>query len=173
MKNGYNVKLVSVSDTLSAISNDKSLMLFNIIALVGGDSSILMSRLNLTRKQYYSKISDLTNAGLIRRKTGRFLLTSFGKVVYEAHVLIGKAVQQIPQLKVIESIESTEFPDSELIKVIDTLITNDNIKQILINRQRYNNLENEKPLRQRAYSSIHKAVVRANNLSREHIEELR
>jgi hypothetical protein len=84
----------------------------------------------------------LTNAGLIRRKTGRFLLTSFGKVVYEAHVLIGKAVQQIPKLKAIDSIESAEFPNSELIKVIDTLITNNNIKQILINHQTFNNLEN-------------------------------
>ena len=158
-----NVKLVSVSDTLSAISNDKSLMLFNIIALAGGDSSILISRINLTRKQYYSKISDLTNAGLIRRKTGKFLLTSFGKVVYEAHVLIGKALQQISNLRAIDSIESAEFPNSELVKVIDTLITNDNIKQILINQQTYNNLENEKPLQQRAYSSVHKAVVRVNN----------
>jgi hypothetical protein len=113
-----------------------------------------MSRLNLTRKQYYSKISDLINAGLIRRKTGRFLLTSFGKVVYEAHVLIGKAVQQIPQLKAIDSIESAAFPNSELIKVIDTFITNDNIKQILINQQQYTNPENEKPLQQTAYSSV-------------------
>ena len=144
MKNGYNVKLVSVSDTLSAISNDKSLMLFNIVALVGGESSILISRLNLTRKQYYSRILDLTNAGLIHRKNGMYFLTSFGKVVYEAHVLIGKAVQQISKLKAIDSIESAEFPSSELIKVIDTLITNDNIKQILINQQTYNNLENEK-----------------------------
>jgi hypothetical protein len=159
MKNGYNVKLVSVSDILSAISNDKSLGLFNIIALAGGDSSILINRLNLTRKQYYSRISDLTNAGLIRRKTVKFVLTSFGRVVYEAHVLIGKAVQQIPMLKAIDSIEFAEFPNSELIKVIDALITNDNIKQILTNRQRYNNLENEKPLQQTAYSSVHKAVL--------------
>ena len=151
------VKLVSVSDTLSA--DDKSLMLFNIIALAGEDSSILISRLNLTRKQYYSRISDLTDAGLIRRKAGKFLLTSFGKVVNEAHVLIGKAVQQISNLSAIDSIESTEFPNSELVKVIDTLITNDNIKQILLNQQRYNNLENEKPLQQTAYSSVHKAVL--------------
>jgi predicted transcriptional regulator len=106
MKNGYNIKLVSVSDTLSAISDDKSLMLFNIIAIAGGDRNILMSRLNLTRKQYYSKISDLTNAGLIRRKTGKFLLTSLGKVV---HVLIGKAVQQISKLKAIDSIDLQNF----------------------------------------------------------------
>jgi hypothetical protein len=124
--------MVSVSDTLSAISNDKSLKLFNIIALTGGDSSILISRLNLTRKQYYSRISDLTNASLILRKNGKYFLTSFGKVVYEAHLLIGKAVQHLPKLKAIDSIESAEFPNSELINVIDTLITNDNIKEILI-----------------------------------------
>jgi len=134
--------MVSVSDVLSVISNDKALGLFNIIALAGGDSNILISRLNLTRKQYYSRILDLTNAGLINRKNGKYFLTSFGKVVYEAHVLIGKAVQQIPKLKAIDSIESAEFPNSELIKVIDTLITNDNIKQILINHQTFNNLEN-------------------------------
>ena len=46
--------MVSVSDTLGAISNDKSFVLFNTIALAGGDSSILISRLNLTLKQYCS-----------------------------------------------------------------------------------------------------------------------
>ena len=61
--------------------------------------------------------------------------------------------------KAIDSIEFAEFPNSELIKVIDNLITNDNIKQILTNRQRYNNLENEEPLQQTAYSSVHKAVL--------------
>jgi hypothetical protein len=135
--------MVSVSDVLSVISNDKSLGLFNIIALEGGDSSILISRLNLTRKQYYSRMLDLTNAGLISRKNGKYSLTSFGKVVYEAHILIGKAAQNISKLKAIDSIESAEFPSSELVKVIDTLITNDNIKQILINHQTFN-LTNEK-----------------------------
>jgi hypothetical protein len=52
--------MVSVSDSLSAISNDKSLVLFNTIALASEDSSILISRLELTRKQYYSRMSELT-----------------------------------------------------------------------------------------------------------------
>jgi hypothetical protein len=69
-------------------------------------------------------MSDLTNAGLILRKNGKYFLTSFGKVVYEAQELIGKAVQQSSKLKAIDSIESAEFPSSELSKVIDTLITN-------------------------------------------------
>ncbi|MGB6671086.1 MAG: hypothetical protein WBE34_01500, partial [Candidatus Nitrosopolaris sp.] len=70
--------MVSVSDSLSAISNDKSLVLFNTIALAIEDSSILISRLELTRKKYYSRMSELTKAGLIRRRSGKYFLTSFG-----------------------------------------------------------------------------------------------
>jgi len=136
--------MISVSDTLSAISNDKTLVLFNTIALAGGYSSILVKRLNLTRKQYYSRMSDLTNAGLILRKNGMYFLTSFGKVVYEAQELIGKAVQHLSKLKAIDSIESAEFPASELSKLINTLITNNELKEILIGRQ-CNNTENEIP----------------------------
>ena len=137
--------MVSVSDIIRAISNDKSLVLFNTIALAGEDSSIMISRLNLTRKQYYSKISELTNAGLIQRNNGKFFLTSLGKVAYEAHILIGQALQLLPKLKAIDSIESSEFPNSELIKVIDSLITDVSLKQILISSQGYNNIENKKP----------------------------
>jgi len=134
--------MISVSDTVSAISNDKSLVLFNTIALTGGNSGILISRLNLTRKQYYSRMSDLTNAGLILRKNGRYFLTSYGKVVYEAQELIGKAMQHLSKLKAIDSIESAEFPASELSKVINALITNKELKEILIGRK-CNNIENE------------------------------
>ena len=84
-------------------------------------------------------MSDLTNAGLILRKNGMYFLTSFGKVVYEAQELIGKAVQHLSKLKAIDSIESAEFPASELSKVIDTLIENREIKEILISAERYHN----------------------------------
>ena len=137
--------MVSVSDTLSAISDDKSLVLFNTIALASGDSSILISRLNLTRKQYYSRMSDLINAGLVRRMNGKYFVTSFGKVVYKAQELIGMAVQYSSKLKAIDSVESPEFPAAELSKIIDTLISNSEIKEILVSRQRNNNIpaENE------------------------------
>lgn len=124
--------MVLVSGVLSAISNDKSLVLFKTIALASGDSSILISRLNLTRKQYYSRMSDLTNAGVIRRKNGKYFLTSLGKVVYEAQELIGKAVEFY---SAVDSIETPKFPAAEVLKIIDSLIQNSRIKQILINAQ--------------------------------------
>jgi len=48
----------------------------------------------------------------------------------------------------------------KLVSVSDTLsaISND-IKQLLINQHTYNNLENEKPVQQRAYSSVHKIML--------------
>ena len=137
--------MVSISDTLSAISDDKSLVLFNTIALASGDSSILISRLNLTRKHYYSRMSGLVNAGLITKKNVKYFLTSFGKVVHKAQELIGMAVQYSSKLQAIDSVESPKFPAAELSKIIDTLISNSEIKEILVSRQRNNNIpaENE------------------------------
>ena len=83
---------LSITNTLKAISNDKSLVLFNTIALASGNAGALITRLELTKKQYYSRMSELINAGLMIRQNGSYFLTSFGKVVYEAHVLIGQAI---------------------------------------------------------------------------------
>ncbi|PWU79744.1 MAG: hypothetical protein DLM72_15895, partial [Candidatus Nitrosopolaris wilkensis] len=114
--------MLSVSDTLNALCDDKSLALFNTIALACGNTDILITRLELTRKQYYSRMSELTNAGLIRRKNGKHFLTSFGRIVYGAQELIGKAVQYSSKLQAIDSIETCEFPAAERSKIIDTLI---------------------------------------------------
>ena len=63
-----------LADILKAIADDKSLVLFNTIANAGGDSDILIRRLDLTRKQYYSRISALSKTGLISRKNRRYTL---------------------------------------------------------------------------------------------------
>jgi predicted transcriptional regulator len=117
-------------------------MLFNTIVL---DGSILINRLNLTRKQYYSRMSELTSAGLVRRINGKYSVTSFGKVVYKAQELIGMAAQYSSKLQAIDSVESPKFPAAELSKIIDTLISNSEIKEILVRRQRNDNnpAENE------------------------------
>jgi len=45
------------------------------------DTAVVVSRLGITRKHYYSKKNHLINAGLVMRKSGKFFLTSFGKLV--------------------------------------------------------------------------------------------
>jgi len=131
-----------IADVIKAISDDKSLVLFNTIALGSGNPDILMSRIKLTRKQYYSRMSEVTKAGLIRRKNGNYFVTSFGKIVYDAQLMIGKAVESYWKLKALDSFglsssASPQLPAEEYNRVIDTLMYgNDEIRDIL---HRYNN----------------------------------
>src|SRR5918912_824832 len=75
--------MISVTDVLKAISDKKSFELFRIVALTKPDADILISKTKLTRKQYYSRMSSLMSAGLIKRKNGKHTLTAFGKVIYD------------------------------------------------------------------------------------------
>ena len=122
----------TVANILNAISDDKSLALFNIIAIHSSDFRI--SQANLTCKQYYSRISNLIKSDLISRKNRRYFLTSFGKIVYDAQKRIEMAAEDHWKLKAIDSIERLDnrgLPAEEFNKIIDTLIKNQQIKDIL------------------------------------------
>ena len=118
----------SVADVLKKISDDKTLTLFNSIAVSNGDRYIPLREMNLTTKQYYSRLSGLMAAGLIRRKNGKYSLTLIGKIVYDAQINIGKALSYYWKLKAIESIEMSppgaRLPKEELIQLINALIDN-------------------------------------------------
>ena len=125
----------SIANILSAIADDKSLVLFNTIAIAGGDSDILITRLDVTRKQYYSRISALMKTGLISRKDRQYMLTSLGKIVYDAQLMIGRATNTYWKLKAIDSLETEhKLPADERNKIINTLIDNQDIIKILVNR---------------------------------------
>ena len=133
--------MISIVDILKSISDDKGLLLFNTIALANGESEIQIRRIGLTSKQFYSRISKLTKADLIKRKYGRYSLTVLGRVVYEAHTTIGKALMYYWKLKAIESIEtspSVKLPKDDLAKLVDTLIDNQQIKDIVRNTSNLN-----------------------------------
>ncbi len=157
---------LSVSDTLNAISDDKSLILFNTVALEASNSGILKTRLELTRKQYYSRMSGLVNAGLVTRKNGNYFVTSFGKIVYEAQMLIEKGIQNYWKLKAIDSIESSpgspQLPAEEYNRLIATLIEGNEINDILIGKNNIADRQKEK-----VYKSQESVVLAAPALMRD------
>jgi hypothetical protein len=119
---------------LKRISDERALNLFNSIATSDGKPALLRKS-NLTSKQYYSRISGLMDAGLIKRHNSRYSLTTLGKVVYDSHVIIGKALFYYSRLKGIESIElsyGAAFPKEELARLIDALIDNHQIKDMIM-----------------------------------------
>jgi len=128
-----NVQGQSVASILSAIADDKSLVLFNTIAIGGGDSDILITRLGVTRKQYYSRISALVKTGLISRKNRQYMLTSLGLIVYDVQMMIGRATDTFWKLKAIDSLETEhKLPAEECNKIVNTLIDNQDIIKILV-----------------------------------------
>jgi predicted transcriptional regulator len=125
----------TVDSILASISDKQSLELFRYIAVTNGNSENLRTKINLTRKQYYSRLSRMTKAGIVKRKNGRHSLTAFGKVVYDAQTIIEKAVNSYWKLKAVDSLDmSDDLPKEERIKLIDNLLDNKDIKEILYNK---------------------------------------
>jgi DNA-binding HxlR family transcriptional regulator len=126
-------KSQTAATVLRTIADDKSLELFKTIAQGTIDSESLKSKTKLTRKQYYSRLSRMTKAGLVRKKGGKYLLTTFGKIVFETQLTVEIALGSYWKLRAIDSLEmSNELPKEEQQKLIDTLLDNQEIKGILI-----------------------------------------
>ena len=126
-------KTQTSATVLRTIADDKSLELFRTIAQGTINSENLKSKTKLTRKQYYSRLSRITKAGLVRKKSGKYLLTAFGKIVYDSQTTVETALISYWKLKAIDSLEmSNELPKEEQQKLIDALLDNQGLKEILV-----------------------------------------
>jgi hypothetical protein len=126
----------SVAIIFNSLSDEQSVMLFTIIATKSISSVELRSKMSLTRKQYYSKLSRMIRVGLIKRKSGKLVVTTLGKIVYELQKVVQDAYNNHWKLKVLDSIEmSEELPREERKKLMDNLIEDSRLKQILSEHQ--------------------------------------
>jgi hypothetical protein len=129
-------KSITVANVLKSISDPISVELFKSVSAAGIESSALRSKTKLSRRQYYSRISSFTKNGMLIRKNGRNYRTTFGKVVYYMLMTIENAFVNYYKLKAIDSIGlSYDIPQEEHKKIIDNLITDPDIRQILLTRK--------------------------------------
>ena len=123
----------SVEDILHSISDGKSLDLFRSIAKGSVESEVLKETKGLSRKQFYTRTSQLLQAGLIQRSKGSFSLTSLGIIVYHAQLVIEAGVNNYWKLKAIDSIESSgEIVEQERVKIIKTILDDNTVQNILV-----------------------------------------
>jgi predicted transcriptional regulator len=129
---GSKKEMILVIDVLKAISDEKSLELFRMVALTKQHSDILISKTKLTRKQYYSRMSTLMKAGLIEREEGKHTLTAFGRMIYHTSLAaMENAVNNYWKLKAIESLRKSKvIPAAECKNIIDRFIDDPEIKDI-------------------------------------------
>ena len=124
---------ITVVDILDAISDARALAVYKTIASEKANSNLLITKMQLTRKQYYSRISKLIKTGLVKRENGRYTLTSLGKVIYDIQITIEIALENFWKLKAIDSLQAADSTLSreEQTKVLDVLIQNDKIKEVI------------------------------------------
>ena len=124
--------MISINDISSSISDGKTLDLVRTIGLEPCNSEILFNKTKFTTKQFHSRITRLTNAGLIRRNKGKYFLTSFGKVVYKYRMMIERALDNYWKLKALDALEMLDhIPIGERKKLVDNFIDDYEIKDIL------------------------------------------
>lgn len=131
------MKDLSLAKVFDAISNESSLAIFGSIAAAPNvDTDVLRTKLSLTRKQYYSRISGLLKADLIKRVNGKYSLTLFGEILFNATSTVEKALNNSYwKLKAIDSFETAanQISTEERNKIIDTLLKDEEkIKEIVL-----------------------------------------
>ncbi len=123
-----------VAGIIKLIADDKTWLIFSTIFLASGDSSeTLRTELKLTRKQYYSRISRLIKAGLVKRQKGKHFVTAFGRVIFDSQRLLGIAIKTYWKLKAIDSLgvaNDSKMPKEQRNKIIEELIDNRQLKDI-------------------------------------------
>src|SRR5688572_26161526 len=103
---------------MKALSDVKSLVLFETVAASfpsGLRSNDLNRNLRLTPKQLYSRISSLVNANLVKKQSGKYFLTSYGRLIRASLDIMNKASLNYPKLVAIDAIEASNvnnaFPE--------------------------------------------------------------
>jgi DNA-binding HxlR family transcriptional regulator len=127
----------SITSVLKVISDEKALVIFNDIVVSGNDNdrSISLKEINLSSKQYYSRLSSFLKAGLIKRHKGKYIPTLLGRVVYDSQMVIEEALSHYWKLMVIDQIEMSrsDLPTEEVMtRLINALIDNHRIKDVLM-----------------------------------------
>jgi predicted transcriptional regulator len=130
-------KMQVVAQVFESLSDNVSLELFTTIANESINSVLLRNKIKITRKQYYSRLSKMMKAGLIKRSSGKLVLTAFGKIVNEVQTTVQNASRNQWKLRAIDSIElSDELPKEERKKLLESLIDNRQLREILSGDQK-------------------------------------
>ena len=128
---------VSNLDVLEAISDKLSIDIITALSKQPTNSDNLMQTLDITRKQYYTRSSKLLKLGIISRKDGDLILTSFGRLVYKAELKIAAACSNSSELRMIDVIKSDSgMSEGEQRVIIDKLLDESELKKFVLDENK-------------------------------------
>ena len=115
--------MVSIDSVFKSLWDHKTLVLFDTIAHSDSDMDPPISKLEFTKKQYYSRIHSLTNSGLITRQNRKYYLTSFGRIVSFYQSRIARGLDNFWKKKALDSISNESSNDPRLKELYPTLVS--------------------------------------------------
>ncbi|MDW3631482.1 MAG: hypothetical protein QOK71_08595 [Nitrososphaeraceae archaeon] len=137
----------TVCDVLRVISDSNALALFEAIENNNNNNSnnkdsttkLLLTKTQLTRKQYYSSLSEFIKIGLIKRTNGIYSLTTIGKIIYDAKTQLDSCINDYWKFQIIDQLEKTSSKDNSLPKeeftsVINALVSDSKMRDIIMSQ---------------------------------------
>ncbi len=102
----------------------------------GVEGHVIANHANLSPSGFYKLTLSLREQNMIEKKNQKYFITFFGRAVYNAKILLQKAIDYYHKLKVIDFLEEQQqIPEPELNKIIDICIDDHQIKDILTARK--------------------------------------
>ena len=116
-------------EVLKLVMNENTLKILN--QLIGNNNdldgnTLSITKIDLTRKQFYTKLNELITKGVIKKEKGKYYLTTFGKIVYdltsEYKNKLGTVIEDYWKFKAIDLLDiSDELTNDERHKIIEYL----------------------------------------------------
>ncbi len=100
-------------------------------------TSVPITKTSLTRRQYYKRVSELIKMGLIARNNHEnYIITTYGMLVYHELSTLENIIVHQPKIQAVDSIRmdisSNINVDSQLLKILNTLIDDYEIREFLV-----------------------------------------
>ena len=119
--------MISLSEIFSVLSDDDSLRIIQMI-VDHRDPKITDFE---SPKRYYTRLSKLKNALMVKKNGRSYELTAFGSVIYDMIQTVKLAHDLHWKLQVIDAI-GNRVPEVERQQIIESLITDKSIRKTLI-----------------------------------------
>ena len=114
-----NSKILSqLTEVLSVLSKNDALTIF-LMANEGIKSELdTPTKIGLTKKQYYTRLKQLVDLGLITKNNESYIQTAFGKVVYQKHIIgLTNNIKNSKYLQMVDVLKADQkFNDKDIME---------------------------------------------------------
>ena len=112
--------LAKLMEVLSVLSKNDALTIF-LIAEEGIRSELdTPTKIGLTKKQYYTRLKQLVDLGLVVKNNESYIQTAFGKIVYQKHILgLTNNIKNSKYLQMVDVLKANpKFNDRDIMEFI-------------------------------------------------------